>query len=418
MKKTFAFLIAAFSVFCFSDKAWSMFYMPTTNAIQDVTLADGYWGERIPDDNFVPQFVTVGSWRFGDLGSGDAVWENYYGLLQFDISSITSFNSLALRLYGTNNNDPNANPNVNIYAVKFNNWDENSKISFPESNSIYSENLGSLYNRGSNIFESDPIVYNFADYIQDGKISLLITPEISGIDLPFADSTGTSFGFLSKDYKTFLSQVQYDYLFGNDQLRQDFIDIQNSSTDYSPSLVFNTFSFNTGETPDSPILPTIYVNEEGKANLSFDLSNLVPNKITFIDPEIAIGYDYIINSGPNFASVLLPTGIGDNIFDLWLWDDTLQQFISANQVLTGGIEFSFDIDGVDRFSIRGIELSANLDPSNTTAFVTGLTFVDTGNVQMQQIPITENVPTPEPSSMILGLISLVGAMGLRKKISI
>lgn len=417
MKKILTFLVTAFLIISFSDKAWSAIYTPTTTAIQDVTLADGYWGARIPDDNFVPQFVTVGSWRFDDLGSGDAVWENYYGLLQFDISEIDSFNSLTLRLFGNNDNDPDANPNVNIYAIKFNNWDENSKIDFPRTETVFSGNLGSLYNKGFSLFESDPIVYNFADYIQDGKISFLLAPEIPGFDLPLANSTGTSFGFLSKDYKTPLSQVQYDNLFSTDELRQAFLDLQNSSIDFSPTLVLNNFSWsNTGETPDTPVLPTIYVNKEGKANLTFDLSILSANKMIFIDPEIAIGYDYIINSGPNFASVLLPTGIGDNLFDLWLWDENLQQFVSTSQILTGGVEYNFGTEGVDKFRVLGIEISAGLNPDDPTAFVTGLSFVDAGEVVMQQNPISQNVPTPEPSSIILGLLSITGLAGLKRKI--
>lgn len=33
---------------------------------------------------------------------------------------------------------------------------------------------------------------------------------------------------------------------------------------------------------------------------------VVPGQVGFVDPDIAVGYDYAVNSGPNFASVLLP----------------------------------------------------------------------------------------------------------------
>ena len=41
-----------------------------------------------------------------------------------------------------------------------------------------------------------------------------------------------------------------------------------------------------------------------------------PNSMTFIDPAVAIGYDYAIGAGdPDFASVLLPS-VGDNHYTL------------------------------------------------------------------------------------------------------
>jgi hypothetical protein len=50
----------------------------------------------------------------------------------------------------------------------------------------------------------------------------------------------------------------------------------------------------------------------------------------------------------------------------------------------------------------GIETSAQLDPHDTTAFVTGLTFTDDGDFTGTMTPITERVPEPET----LGLFAL------------
>jgi hypothetical protein len=43
---------------------------------------------------------------------------------------------------------------------------------------------------------------------------------------------------------------------------------------------------------------------------------------------VAIGYDYFLESGPNFTSVLL-SRVGDNQFDLYIWNGTEWMFDSA-----------------------------------------------------------------------------------------
>ena len=113
----------------------------------------------------------------------------------------------------------------------------------------------------------------------------------------------------------------------------------------------------------------------------------------FIDPVVAIGYDYIVNSGSNITSVQLPVGIGDNTYDLFLFDSNLNEFVDSGTDIVGGEIFAFAESGIDRFSIRGIEVDARLDPSDGTAFVTGLTFSDTGVVNMNQTPLSVDVPS-------------------------
>lgn len=120
-----------------------------------------------------------------------------------------------------------------------------------------------------------------------------------------------------------------------------------------------------------------------------------------IDPIVAIGYDYQIGAGdPNFASVTLPD-IGDGLFDLYLWGDNDWVFSTT---LAQGIEHLFDVSGVDRFRILGIETSAGLDPLSTTAFITGLSFTQDGRFTGTMTPITAEVP--EPSTMALLGLSL------------
>ncbi len=118
----------------------------------------------------------------------------------------------------------------------------------------------------------------------------------------------------------------------------------------------------------------------------------------FIDPVVTTGYDYFVDSGPNFASVQLPS-IGDDLFNLYLWDSGLWKFDS---ILGAGQQHSFGTSGVDRFRIDGIEASAGLDPNDPAAFVTGLTFVDAGAVSMRMVALTEQTSgVPEPSLLAL-----------------
>lgn len=175
------------------------------------------------------------------------------------------------------------------------------------------------------------------------------------------------------------------------------------------SSSFFSFTPLDNNAPPNVALPTV-VN--GVYN--FAITQVGPGAVTFIDPFVAVGYDYQTGAGdPNFASVLLPTGIGDNLFDLWLWDGT--QFIDSGTDLTGGSQFFFAAGGVDRFSIRGIETNAGLDPANVSAFITGLTFSDNGSFTGTMTPITVLVPDPVPEPGALSLGALALALGWRMR---
>jgi len=78
----------------------------------------------------------------------------------------------------------------------------------------------------------------------------------------------------------------------------------------------------------------------------------------------------------------------------------------------GGQTFIFDGDGAGRFRILGIEESTALDPNNSTAFITGLTFEGDGQFTGTMAPITTDVP--EPATMVLLFTGLIGAMSVRK----
>lgn len=168
-----------------------------------------------------------------------------------------------------------------------------------------------------------------------------------------------------------------------------------------------------GASASNPILPVVTSNGW---NFNF---NIGPNTgRVFIDPLVAIGYDYIVNSGPNVQTVLLPDDVGDGIYDLWLFDTLRNSFFDSGVDLVGGQVYDFGPGGVDRFSIRGIELAAGLDPSDFNAFVSGLTFDGTGTVDMDMIPLpfdTDASAVPAPNSLALLVAALCCLRQVRRR---
>lgn len=161
-----------------------------------------------------------------------------------------------------------------------------------------------------------------------------------------------------------------------------------------------------GATPGNPILPA------ASANGHFVFSFTPLSGLTYIDPLVAVGYDYALSnlSSPAFQSVVLPSA-GDNHFTLSLWNGS--QWNAAGTLLSGVANaHDFGVGGVRQFRITGIEVSAALSPTNPSAFVTGLTFAGNGSVSMTQTPLTAAVP--EPAAYALFAFGLA-ALGLHTR---
>jgi len=171
----------------------------------------------------------------------------------------------------------------------------------------------------------------------------------------------------------------------------------------------------SGSSPFDPVLPTDPVAGDP---FEFPDLNVNPADTWWLDPEVAIGYDYS-SSTVNFASVTVPgsgvgdADIGDGLFDIYLFDTGTGDFTNLVATLDGSDPgnntFTFTSSGVDQFSIRGIEVSAGLDPDDVTAFSAGVTFVGNGATTVQMDALRVNLPSaPIPGTVLLMAAGLIG----------
>ncbi len=146
-----------------------------------------------------------------------------------------------------------------------------------------------------------------------------------------------------------------------------------------------------GHSPANPIKPYTWVEIESGGKIYTIAVTVHGTDVTiWIDPVIAVGYDYSVEKGPKVTAVELPTGIGDNIFDLWVYDGKTDNYADSGVDIEGGKLYRFN-EPVEKFAIRGIETSAEVDAKNGMAFPTGLRFEKTGKaiINMTSIPASK-----------------------------
>jgi hypothetical protein len=123
--------------------------------------------------------------------------------------------------------------------------------------------------------------------------------------------------------------------------------------------------------------------------------------------DIAIGYNY--TSTAKMKTVMIPKPLpgGQSKFDLVVGDKTY--------TVEAGKRFFFRIDspdGVDAFTIRGINPSEGLDANNMGAFPTGISFMQEGvTPDVKMFPIVKK-PSLLTSGWVLGSLAALALGGV------
>ena len=197
-------------------------------------------------------------------------------------------------------------------------------------------------------------------------------------------------------------------------------DLRPDGTVESRSLSFFDFTpLNTGSL--NVYLPT-FVPVPTSSGLTagplygFNIGNVSANQVTYIDPLVATGFTFTKGAtDPNFKSVLVVSNIGDGLYDVYAWDGTNWFLVKSG--LAVNETWNFSDSGVEKFQIRGIETAAELNPFDITGFVTGLTFVADGSFTgTMQAMITDTSTVPEPATLILTALGLLGILVVRRRV--
>ncbi|MGA0332192.1 MAG: hypothetical protein ACO3MI_07520, partial [Candidatus Poseidoniaceae archaeon] len=127
----------------------------------------------------------------------------------------------------------------------------------------------------------------------------------------------------------------------------------------------NNNSTGAGSNPSNPLMPVVNCS-----NIAWNLTtNITINdclnntnafwfefnqsgSIVWIDPVVAVGYDFVVYNGLAMTSVQIPTGYGDDVFDLYLYSGN--GWYDTNIDINAGVTYTFQ-SPVERMSIRGIE---------------------------------------------------------------
>jgi hypothetical protein len=187
----------------------------------------------------------------------------------------------------------------------------------------------------------------------------------------------------------------------------------------SPATAAPSAAPRPGSSPANPIMP-VGTAPDGALRLP------VPGgkAWSFFDPILAIGYNYELRpTDPaqdltfGITDIRAVTKVGDGKYQLFLFDVGADQFVDVHQEIDADPNGDFNVvqflqslspaqdaefgvtdpsDGLTRFSLRGIDPSAGLDPNDPDAFITGLQFTGTIDGNLFITPLLIDTATGAP----------------------
>jgi hypothetical protein len=185
---------------------------------------------------------------------------------------------------------------------------------------------------------------------------------------------------------------------------------------------FGDFTSESGGSEFTPILPSN--PEDLTGGFVFELPAVVDSQIVWIDPDVATGYTYTAQGGGMFDQVVAPSLLSVNDPDGYTITYTDSNGNEITVDLNPGETYSFS-GPVFQFLLEGINEDLMLDPTDGTAFVTGLSFAQAGQFTVTQVPVitfvddgsgtAPPVSVSEPGSLALLCLSLFGLGAIRSR---
>ncbi|TDL89071.1 hypothetical protein [Meridianimarinicoccus aquatilis] len=228
----------------------------------------------------------------------------------------------------------------------------------------------------------------------------------------------TSVGAIPDFNEVLVSSLAFEQIVRSDDGDELFEEIIESEADTYP-LRFSGFGAADGSSQSAPLLPTTAtVGATGGPSFSFDVSS-AGTGFVFVDPEIAVGYTYVLENGGTVAKFQAPTLSAVNDPDGY----TLVLPDGTSFSLLPGEVLDFVAEGytnVTTFEVLGISEALMLDPDNITTFVAGFMFSGTGstsNLTQTAIVVDTDaaVPLPPAAALMLAGLGGLGVLSRRKR---